>query len=1209
MSCFRENPLVREGTSQTGRALPALDPASAPLDERTTADFLRFARRYGAHLRYVDGDNRPAGDWASFWSADPSVAVARLADLGVEPARHFLTRLGQKIMNPAKRDDDQFLLAHFNLLFVVPLALVQECNAALDTLPPDDRTRQWGKAQLSRADGPLRTLAAYYKGAGTAFATPAPTVTPLPFPPADFGRASFEPDPRDPRDPPNPPLADAIALTDRVREWLEASPFTAGRVLTEAVGSWSALLASVRADGAPYSEEATVYGQLYDALHYNLFVRAYTGVLEVVGRISAGARRVLDAEPADTPDHQPHYALWLTFLRLFEGSRTQLNALPGRHLQHYYREVLHLRTLRAQPNAAHLLFALKRGATELFLPTGTTFRAGKDATGAAVEYELTQDLIVNRASVAAVRSVYASPEGIRARTEALEGTSGPWQDGDTARVGFALSDPRLLVRGGVRTFTLSFGRRLTSRPNLQCFITGADGWIEVEPSYALSQNERSVVSEYASAVARDHLATIARNDNVKHLTPSAAFGVEAIRTDDYVAVARRATPFDQLSFQLGSDAPQIADFDPGLHLDEEHADAFAPGAPVLKVIVPGRSAGWGDAAARSPTLTVSVTGSRDLSLRNADGPVDVRSPFALFGAQPGAQPWFAISAGRGLGQALASLRVYLTWEEAHNASISPGGARKYSGGFGESLTLQQAIGLASGWHPVGAPELSLKPVNTPESTIDAGAVVLPTGEPTGEIRFTLDRSLGHQEYLRAYAQAMINVAKGVPGATLPLPPFPARVTEVSIDIKTEAITPTLYHLHPFGFEEVHRGAVADPRERLLPPQPQSGALYLGIADWRPPERLTLLVEIAPGSSDPTVAAAGLHWSYLVDDAWTDADITVDDGTDALRQTGIVRLDVPAAANLQHTSFDDGLHWLRVAVRGEPAGLNRVVSVRAQAGAVRFVDHDNDPAFLATPLAAGTIAKPVEPLPALKSVEQPTAAFGGRGPETEPAFRQRVSERLRHKDRAVQVWDYERLVLAAFPDVSRVKCLNHTDGRNGQRAGFVTVVCLPVLVADAPDPLRPYVRRQTLLEVERFLRARLSPFVQLAVVQPQLEEVQLAFKVGFRQNLGNPDFYLARIQQDLIRELSPWAFGGEDVAFGGRWYKADLVDFLDELGYVDYVTDVKLIHTYPEGTARRRVEVETVAASTPGSVLVSAKRHDIRLITATARATVGMTPAP
>ena len=59
--------LVREGTSQDGRLPEALDPAYAPVNERTVAHSMVFAQSYAALLKYFDEKNIATGDWAPFF--------------------------------------------------------------------------------------------------------------------------------------------------------------------------------------------------------------------------------------------------------------------------------------------------------------------------------------------------------------------------------------------------------------------------------------------------------------------------------------------------------------------------------------------------------------------------------------------------------------------------------------------------------------------------------------------------------------------------------------------------------------------------------------------------------------------------------------------------------------------------------------------------------------------------------------------------------------------------------------------------------------------------------------------------------------------------------------------------------------------------------------------------------------------------------------
>ena len=50
MPCTDKNPLTREGTSLLNRVLAALSAGYAKADERSPADLILFAKKYGAYL-------------------------------------------------------------------------------------------------------------------------------------------------------------------------------------------------------------------------------------------------------------------------------------------------------------------------------------------------------------------------------------------------------------------------------------------------------------------------------------------------------------------------------------------------------------------------------------------------------------------------------------------------------------------------------------------------------------------------------------------------------------------------------------------------------------------------------------------------------------------------------------------------------------------------------------------------------------------------------------------------------------------------------------------------------------------------------------------------------------------------------------------------------------------------------------------------------
>ncbi len=426
-----------------------------------------------------------------------------------------------------------------------------------------------------------------------------------------------------------------------------------------------------------------------------------------------------------------------------------------------------------------------------------------------------------------------------------------------------------------------------------------------------------------------------------------------------------------------------------------------------------------------------------------------------------------------------------------------------------------------------------------------------------------------------------------------------------------------FHLAPFGQAEQHPFLSTASKVYLFPQfdfqrgsdnHESEAEFYIGITGLSAPQNLALLFQVADGTADPLSEKPDphIHWSYLLANEWiTFAENEVEDLTGGLLNSGIVTFAMPRDASDANTLLPAGMHWIRAAVASESDAVCRLILVAAQALEATFTDRGNDPAFSAKVLAAGTISKLDQPNAAVKKITQPFATFGGRGAELPTAFYTRISERLRHKDRAIALWDYERLVLEAFPQIYKAKCLNHTHYEPSESGtgiykelapGHVTIVTIPnQQPSSLRDPLRPYTSLGLLQEIDVFLRKRLSCFVKLHVRNPQFEEVWVDSRVRFYEGFDDT-FYTNKLQDDITRFLSPWAFpGGGSPSFGGKIYKSVLVNFVEELPYVDYVTDFKLFHNIDgvQGTSDKN-EVE---GSKAVSILVSvpAKEHIITSI--------------
>src|SRR5258708_10236384 len=111
----------RDGTSQTGRSLAALDPGYVSVDERSLKDLVAFARAYAEELKYFDPQNNEAGTWSRFF--------------GPKPETEDLDEVIAFAQAPEKfgaAEYDLYRRPHFDLLLTF-LQLLRHAQAELNT--------------------------------------------------------------------------------------------------------------------------------------------------------------------------------------------------------------------------------------------------------------------------------------------------------------------------------------------------------------------------------------------------------------------------------------------------------------------------------------------------------------------------------------------------------------------------------------------------------------------------------------------------------------------------------------------------------------------------------------------------------------------------------------------------------------------------------------------------------------------------------------------------------------------------------------------------------------------------------------------------------------------------------------------------------------------------------------------------------------------
>lgn len=1002
--------------------------------------------------------------------------------------------------------------------------------------------------------------------------------------------------------------------------------------------------------------------------------------------------RILKRQPKG--DYEPHLALFLAFLKLLKFSSDHLNGLTRRHLDFYYSRVLQLSKQPAVPDRVHVLFELAKNAAMETVPAGTLLDGGKDAAGKPLRYVTESEITVNTATVALIKSVYHQ-QGKSVRyaemTNSVDGLGTEFKDGKpswngfgddswpAASLGFALASKVLLMKEGERTITVTLGFKSTGTANL--------------PS---EDDYRSQLLVFLSGE--------------KEWLAATGLTIDAI-PDKKVKT---------LSFTVTVDTAQqaIVPYDA-----KTHGERLNTSLPVMRVLVnAGTPAGYrvygllSSAVISEATIEVTVTGARDLTVENDQGPLDPAKPFHPFGPWPKKGSGFYIGSTEIFQKEWQEVSLNIAWKDKPDLvqhydayrKDNPNGAQYVASEDYFTVTTQYLN--SNSWYPdaLGAPDVKLfsTPLTVKREPADQNAeppavppllmakgvdinkavlrnyLVADTTEKAGRrpaisarfeaarfnpgfagmttiaanfrpttksgfIRLQLgnDHGFFHDLYPKLLTELMMDQAKTkptYPNAKVPNAPYTPVIAAITIDYTARATnsfafaatvsrrekydnfaarTIQLFHEHPFGQAEQHvflkeqcdffDNPTAARNITLMPVYAPEGELYIGLKNGQPSGLLNLLLAALEGSEDPLAPTFGKDqhtaWYSLTNNEWQslNQDFLTGDGTNNLLRPGIVTLNLPASVNASNTVLDADHYWLKVQL---PQGVLhtsvcRLAGIHTQAATAVFRDNDNDQAHLATPLAAGTIAKVIDKPPLLKAVSQPYGSFGGALQENDRAYYLRVSERLRHKQRGIAIWDYERLVLQQFPTLHKVKCLSHTfvptesgDPAYSEMApGSVSLVVVPdIRNRNLFDPLQPRASQNTLREIEHFLEPLTGLHVNCRAANPDYETVLLDFRVKFYDRY-DANAYRNILNEEIVRYLSPWAFGEYSaIHFGGSLFKSVLIRFIEEREYVDFISRFRMYHRIGPNDNNFQ-DKNRIVAQSARAILVSAPGHMIELI--------------
>jgi hypothetical protein len=1192
--CNNKNPLPRSGTSQYQRVLSALLPQSARIDERDDADLILFVKKYAEYLNYYSSSNLADGDWTVFMKLDISVVLATIVKQ--KPATYFtyISWIYNIINDYGKPgfaekygsdlNNDTAIKLQYKSLYDFIYTLIYGLDEHYSNLPADFGFKDYlGNTIRSKMAEQVFRLRKYYNESIIA----------------------------------GNDMIDENAMSISARSPIEISPVQT-LLQQQLTQIWNTAITFT-----PAFNGADAITKIKNTVNHNIFKGVVENILKQVSAIADTAKPYLNQTVTDFPKHSPHYALYLTFLKLFRYAQDDLNLFTERHLDFYYKDILQLQIAESQPDSAHLVFELAKNTSQYQVKKDTIFKAGKNEAGVELFYGLTDDIVLNKGTLKSVKSIFSKKRqsGIRdylnlyyapvanskdGKGEAL-GEGDAWKifgdpaANDMATMGIAIAHSFFFLKEGNRTVDLyiDFEGDLSEIHNLELKtylslqLTGAEEWV------------------------KDKFETAIVNNTTKQF---------------------------HLKFILPESVSAIVPYSSTLH-----GEGFDTGLPVIKILAknikntfnPGLE--LAEAKIKKIQINLDVKGIKNVAIQNDVSVLDAAKPFPIFGPVPHVGSSFIIGSNEIFlknSEHKVDAILNIDWDQVDKLDTNAANADNYNYFTGKKIKISylhngvwqfntgdsklvQEIFIHT--HPTvdgityhtninDKIELNLPAFGNSANFNPDLPCTVDSRNGFMKIEFKGPRDFGHSSYV----SRIINGAKT--GGTPPPEPYTPAVKSFSIDYTaSDSFSLTLsaagkvsdkegrfYHIYPFGPAQQHKHflGLTESITAVLPLFPvfnNEGEAFIGISNFAANQTLSMLFQLSEGSANPNKERQDVKWYYLTaNNIWKEFEKNnVVDNTNDLTKSGIIRFSFDPDSTDVNNIMGEQLFWIRATVVSDSDATCQAVQLHAQAAVAMLTDYGNAGVEYNSVLEAGKISKLLMSDSHIKKISQPYASFNGKSKETSPEFYTHTSERLRHKKRAITIWDYERMVLQEFPQIYKVKCLNHTEVRikasseddNEIAPGHVTVVTVPDLTnLNAVNPLRPQTSLGILEEIKLFLEQYTSPFVNVQVKNPKFEEIQLDFKVKF---IGDDtSYYHDVLINDLEQYLSPWVNGGtQNIDFGGRISKSVLLNFIEERTYVDFVTCLKMNHIV-DGIFH--YDVEEAIATTARTVFVSYAGSSVNL---------------
>lgn len=870
--------------------------------------------------------------------------------------------------------------------------------------------------------------------------------------------------------------------------------------------------------------------------------------------------------------HEPHIALLLAYVKMQLLFDERFNQLAAEQSSYIFENILQLPKQKVIADKAYVSLELAKNVTEYLVAKGSLFKAGKNSLNQPVYYSSHHDLVLNAAKIQQISSCVrlyrnGSMYAVSATTDA---SHTEWQANDAwlafndlseAYTGLAFESTLLglLKKGDSFSLEISFNTDLPDLPadladKIQLCGMQEDGTeapYVITAAGGLAQQPRCLT---ISAKLDKDLKTLTRgiNARLKLISPA-----KTEQDDELFVVLYRYL----LSETIGN----------------------------FKV-------------------KVNQAGFVPSSVNTTSGVVDGATSFVAFGTRSAAGSSFRIAHPFLPFAAKTDLTIHWAEPPSKNVSVTINGQDHTLSKNQPSSTISD---LASNYTPGLRVRLASSLSYTQNTSInsDSGDSTMSTQLPMILSVTGIDLVADLEELIYQDASTVVKFSEYyrkhygyIKSLRLPFADkrrqkdrIRERIVSLRLRYLRERKNNALAMLYPLGQLNTEK----DSGLCMLPDYTQLGygsyeaELCIGLSAIVPGQSISLLFDIADETAEQTEREAKITWHIVEQETISAMDASkIVDSTAGFLQTGLVQLSLPETASASsEIMYGNNCYWLLARCQSNYDVVANIKKISVNGLELsRIIDDKNKEAKVSVP--AGTIENLYPKVSQIKSLSHNTPSMFGREEESNAHYWWRSSQRLRHKSRGITPWDLEQLVLENFSYVYKVKCFNHayydTAGIQIVATPAHSILCLlPHMAAGGSGTnLQPALQVSKLLAIQAFLASKSSAHLQLQVLNTQWDEVLIQAEVVLADGILDIPFYKNELDQALKKFLAPWAYESvAHIAPSQKIYMATLVDYIDELAYVDHIRALKVL--------KNNIEVvDEISTSTPLHLLTTAAEHSL-----------------